>query len=278
MSEPFYYEPITSDILCTHRRTTDNPTYYYHRHNTYEIYLFLQGNIHFYQNHHCYELSAGDLVLLSPFHMHRVVSEENTIYERITINISSAMLKNLSTETTDLASCFLKDEEEICKPVSLPDEQLASFISYSNKLSEALSSDSYGADIRTRIYISQILLLINECQKNLSPAPNIMPQLVQNIMLYIQEHLEDEITLADLSSKFYVSKTQISRSFKRHTGLTLRTYILDQRIQKTKQLLKRGYTISEACFSSGFSDYSNFMRSFKKMTGLTPGQFIKTSL
>ncbi len=275
MTESFSYEPIADDILCMHRKTNDNPTYYYHRHNHYEIYLFLEGNIRFYQNHHCYELSPGCLLLLSPFHMHRVVSEENTVYERITINISDSMLKSLSTEKTNLSACFLTDQGELLSPLSLSPAQISSFISYSDKLAEALSSDAYGADILVKIYTSQLLLLINECKNNLSSTPDVMPPLVKNIMLFIRKHLEEDLSLERLSGTFYSSKTQISRTFKRHTGLTLREYILDQRIEHSKYLLKKGYSISEACYSSGFSDYANFMRSFKKMTGISPGRFVK---
>ncbi len=275
MTEPFSYEPISDDILCMHRKTNDNPTYYYHRHNHYEIYLFLEGNIRFYQNHHCYELLPGSLLLLSPFHMHRVVSEENTVYERITINISDSMLKSLSTEKTNLSACFLTDEEELFSPLSLSPAQISSFISYSDRLSEALSANTYGADILVKIYTSQILLLINECKKNPSSTPDVMPPLVKNIMLFIRKHLEEDLSLERLSGTFYSSKTQISRTFKRHTGLTLREYILDQRIEHAKYLLKEGYSISEACYSSGFADYANFMRSFKKMTGISPGRFAK---
>ncbi len=275
MVEAFTYEPITAEVVCQHKKTTDNPTFPYHRHDGYEIYLFLQGNILFYQEDHCYVLSAGDLILLSPSQLHRVVSDTDSNYERIVINLAPSFLDSLSTENTNLKSCFTMEEGNLARPITLNGEQISQFISYSEKLSDVLLTKEYGSDIRTRIYASQLLLLINECQKNISTAPNVMPDLVKYIMRYIQENLTTQICLEDLAKNHYISKTQISRIFKKHTGLTLRSYILDQRIQRAKQLLWSDKNVSEACYDSGFVDYSNFIRSFKKSVGMSPGQYKK---
>jgi AraC-like DNA-binding protein/mannose-6-phosphate isomerase-like protein (cupin superfamily) len=274
MTEVFTYEPITEEIVCQYKKTSDNPTFTYHRHDGYEIYLFLKGNILFYQEDHCYVLSAGDLILLAPSRLHRVVSDTDSDYERIVISIAPAFLDALSTENTDLKACFVA-KEAMSRPITLNEEQISRFKTYSEELAHALLRQEYGWDIRARICASELLLLVNECQKNISSAPNVMPDIVKYVMRYIQENLTTQISLENLAKSHYMSRTQVSRIFKKHTGLTLRNYILDQRIQRAKQLLMTDKNVSEACYDSGFADYSNFIRSFKKGVGMSPGQYKK---
>ncbi|WP_341282735.1 AraC family transcriptional regulator [Paenibacillus sp. FSL H8-0537] len=104
---------------------------------------------------------------------------------------------------------------------------------------------------------------------------DIMPELVRNTMNYIEVNLARELTLEHLSEVLCMNSTYISRQFKKHTGLTIRAYILSRRIELSKYYLTEGMSITEACYQSGFGDYANFIRSFTKVNGISPGKFIK---
>ena len=104
---------------------------------------------------------------------------------------------------------------------------------------------------------------------------NIMPEIVLKTMQYIETNLTDELSLAALSSAIGYSPKYISSQFKRNTGLSLREYIFDKRIEHSKKLLMKGKSVSEASLMSGFNDYSNFIRSFTKKTGTSPGHYMK---
>ena len=62
----------------------------------------------------------------------------------------------------------------------------------------------------------------------------------------------------------------LSRLFKQYVGTSVYNYITVTRIANAQKLLKNGATVTEACFCSGFEDCSNFIRTFKKLTGETP--------
>lgn len=277
MKNGYIYEPYYSEVLCNYKKTKGYQTYPYHRHNGYEIYYFIQGNINLYIEDKCYLPRPGDLAILAPNCLHRIVSLDEQAYERITINIKESVLERLSTATTDLAACFHTGNLREQAPIQLPDEMRGKFVSLTGALEEALGSHGYGADIMIQVYLSQILLLINKTYQQCSAMQNnIMPPVVKDTMNYIQENLDQEITVADLSGHFYRSATYISRLFKKHTGLTLREYILDCRIEHAKKMLCAGHSVSEACYESGFHDYANFIRSFKKVVGVAPGKYRKT--
>ena len=107
---------------------------------------------------------------------------------------------------------------------------------------------------------------------------NIMPRIVIDAMKYIDANLNTELTLEELSLSINYSPNYISTEFKKHTGLSLREYILDKRIECAKKLLMDGKNVSDACLMSGFNDYSNFIRSFKKKTGISPGHYAKAGM
>lgn len=100
-----------------------------------------------------------------------------------------------------------------------------------------------------------------------------MPKLICHTMFFIKNPLTEPIYLSELSKNLCLSSDYISHEFKKYTGLTLRSYILNERITLAKTLLAEGKNVTEACYMSGFSDYSNFIRSFTKIIGISPGRY-----
>ena len=271
----YNYMPVKEDILLSHRTTTTrNATFPYHKHDGYEIYLFLSGNIHSYIEQECYPLKRGDLVTFHPMEMHRVICLDEQPYERISINVKIPYVDKLSTSRTDLHCCFENRPLGKNNVANLSSQEISNFILLSHNLGNSLSSSTYGSDVLCNVYLSQLLLLVNQAfQNTIAQTRNIMPSMVSDTMHYIEAHLTEEITLKCLSAEFYTNGTYISRQFKKHTGLTLRDYILNKRISLAKLHLASGKSVTEACYLSGFTDYANFIRSFKKHTGITPGKY-----
>lgn len=278
MNEPFelVYDPIQQDFLYLHRTTTYNLGSFYHRHEAYELYLFLRGNVNFYIENSCYHLAPGDLLVIHPEEMHRSFSLDELEYERITINLQKSLLQRLSSPATHLSECFDYRPKGKGNILHLKEAELEQFLQWTGELEEALASDAYGADIKAHCCLAQLLILTNTVFQNASFTPaDIMPELVRATMDYIEMNLAQEITLEQLAGIFHLNSTYISRQFKKHTGLTLRAYIVDRRILFAKSLLSEGLSITEACYQSGFNDYANFIRSFTKITGISPGKFAK---
>jgi AraC-like DNA-binding protein len=185
-------------------------------------------------------------------------------------------LHRLSTPATHLSGCFDYRPKGKGNIVHLEEAQLKRFLQLTGDLEEALASDAYGTDIQANCCIAQLLVLTNTVFHNASFIPtDIMPELVRKTMDYIEAHLAQDITLEQLAGIFHLNSTYISRQFKKHTGLTLRSYIVDRRIALAKSYLYEGLSITEACYQSGFSDYANFIRSFTKIVGISPGRFAK---
>lgn len=272
------YSPIGEPYLCYRNQTKENvhsPLIPYHRHDAFEIYLFLGGNMKLYIEQSCFLCKPGEMYLISPDQFHTVSCNGDCEYDRIIINIKDELVRKMSYEDVYLGECFSIESLDQVKHIALSESELDEFLTLLHQFQEMRIRAEFGYSLLTNAYLTQILVFINRLflHQRLEGSKNIMPPLVQNVMEYIREHLSEQITLEELSEKFFFNGKYISRCFKKHTGLTIRTYILDQRIAMAKKLLSEGCNVSEACYRSGFSDYANFIRSFTNAVGVSPGKY-----
>lgn len=91
---------------------------------------------------------------------------------------------------------------------------------------------------------------------------------------FIGEHLEDDLTLADVAEAVGFSQFHFAREFRKSTGLTPQQYLVAQRINRAKELLIKGeLPLVEVSIQAGFKNQSHFTTLFRKFTALTPKAF-----
>jgi AraC-like DNA-binding protein len=101
---------------------------------------------------------------------------------------------------------------------------------------------------------------------------------VIGIRNYIENNYNANLNLDLLSNAQYVSKYHLLRLFKKYYGQTPRQYLIDKRIEKSKEQLKNGLSVTETCFAVGFESLSSFSTLFKTKTGKSPTEFQKEQL
>ena len=95
--------------------------------------------------------------------------------------------------------------------------------------------------------------------------------LVRRIKQYIETHLQEPITLADIGEAAYFSPIYCETVFKKETGSPIGRYIARRRVNEAERLLLEGtLSLREVAAAVGFADYNYFARTFKKVTGRTP--------
>lgn len=270
---------LINGIGCFHRTFADfvtgaNPPYHRHE-DTYEIYLYIKGNLKMYVEQHCFIPSPGTLVLVRPNELHRCLVLDNSPYERIVINVNRECLNALSSEHSNLLTCFHPASQNTFRITQISPSTLTKFVTYTDDFLRYQQSDIWGKDLLAATCIIRLLVLINQCFLSCKGEKfnNIMPEIVIETMRYIEAHLTDGITLSGIAEKLNYSSNYLSKQFKIHTGLTLREYIFDKKIEAAKSALQEGMSVSNACTTAGFNDYANFIRSFTKKTGISPGRY-----
>jgi len=102
-----------------------------------------------------------------------------------------------------------------------------------------------------------------------------VPDFVNRLQHYIDEHYANRmLSLKLLEDEFGYSLAYISRSFKKHKGVNISSYIASLRLNRAKELLRNSdLSIGDIIASVGYSDSSAFSRTFRAHEGMTPGAY-----
>ena len=94
---------------------------------------------------------------------------------------------------------------------------------------------------------------------------------------FIHENYQNDISLADISDKFKISRSYVSTQFKDSTGQNFKDYLNMYRIKKAKDVLSENpkFLIKDLAKLVGYNSVNSFIRIFNKYEGMTPGQFVK---
>lgn len=93
---------------------------------------------------------------------------------------------------------------------------------------------------------------------------------------YMNAHLSENISLATISDELGMSQYYFCRLFKKSTGITPHAYLTQQRVERSKELLKKKeYTMLNIAIECGFANPSHFAKHFRRHTGIPPNQFRK---
>lgn len=124
-------------------------------------------------------------------------------------------------------------------------------------------------------------LLKQQVRDRLQAVSKIMTQqhtkdnfFIHDIAKYLERHYQQEISLQDIAARFFLSREYIARKFKQEYGVTLLDYLSRFRIDKAKQLLHNPHLrIAQVAEMVGYQDEKYFSKVFKKLEGITPGEF-----
>ena len=271
------FTALESDILCECKTITEpiDPSKDIHNHDGHEILLVLDGSMNLYTEFGGIKLQHGNLICIHEFDFHRgeLITKEK--YDRIVINVKGLVLKQISSQMTDLESCFQKHPSIPLNVIQLTKEEISTFESCARSLQQSLSGKNMGDDLLIDAYLKQIMVMVNRhfLSHEIPVHTEIMPSLVVETFKYIENHLSEEITLKKLEDHIHHNGTYISRCFKKITGISLQQFIITKKIAVSCKLLREGHLPCDVCYMTGFNNYSNYSRTFSKYIGLSPKQY-----
>lgn len=229
-----------------------------HVHDSLEIYVLEEGDVSFVAESNIYKLARGDAFVAKPNELHNCILNSDGKHVHFCFWF-------------ELPNGFLFPElvnREFGKNnlISLPPNEKERLL--------AVCKELYAEKSFRKRYV-RALELLELLSGNTSPdsVQEGFPPVLQRILDDANENFTHISSLEYFTEKYFVSASTLQRLFKKYLNVSPGTYIEIKRLAYSRKLLRDGKSVYDACFSSGFSDYSNYIRLFKKRFGSTPRRY-----
>ncbi|RED61810.1 helix-turn-helix domain-containing protein [Cohnella lupini] len=246
-----------------------------HYHSTYEIYYLLSGRRNYFIKDSAYSVAAGDLVFINKYDVHKTSVLGSPQHERIVMNFSDAYLgSDHPLFRPDLLHVFQREHHLYRLK---PQEQW--FVEeLFRKMAEEIKRQEDGFELSVRLLVTQLLLFavrmrdadVPVTDDPLSPTHRRIAEVVK----FINSRYQEKLPLTELSERFDMSPSYLSRTFKRVTGFSIVGYHNLTRVREAQSLLARSNAkITDISERVGFEQFAHFNRTFKKITGTNPTRY-----
>lgn len=265
---------LKDDFRIFHLTTEEKKDFDFHYHEFDKIVIFIRGHVTYCVEGRNYELKPYDIVLVHAGQVHRPIVHDNSTYERIIIYISPNYMSRYKKPEYDLGACFLKAKEEHTNVFRITTLKKSKLYETTIELENSFSSAEYATELYHEVLFLEFLIHLNRAileQKVSYLATDAYNEQTQRVIEYIEQHLTEELTIDSIAEHFYMSRYYLMHLFKADTGDTLGNLIANKRLMLARDLILQGMGVTEACYASGYRNYSSFSRAYKKTFGTSAG-------
>ena len=264
--EVFYY----SD---THFRSVGS-----HSHGYYELYFFEEGAVTMEIDGRGHSLQPGDVIVIPPGMDHRAsLTNPEKPYRRFVFWLREPFLKALETKSPDCSYLLRRAETRSRYVYRFDPVAFNALRTRLFTLLDEIHADRFGKATAIELIITDLLLFLSRTVYEQEQRRNRKEQLsrYEAITAYVDEHLDEPLSLDALARQFYISKYYLVHLFRENTGLSLHQYILKKRLAACCDAMQGGAAVGEVYRQWGFGDYSAFYRAFRKEYGMSPSAYLE---
>jgi len=241
-----------------------------HYHDCHQIIYIKEGSVELDINGNTETAYDGDIIIISRFENHSIRSLNHS-YKRYVLRISA----NLPNDDK-IFSVFTNRPKEFNNIISLKQSK-NDIENILNRIINEYSSENSLTKKLQNLLITELLIYISRILPyELNEYNSKGFDLVRDLKNEFENYYYQEFRLDDLAIKYNISVSTLTHTFKKIVGVSVYEYLLSCRMAIAKNYLaKSDLSIGEIVEKCGFTDNSNFSRSFKKINNITPLEFRK---
>lgn len=261
-----------------HLKDTAMKPYDFHYHDFIKILVFLSGDVSYCVEGKTYQLQPYDIILVNAGEVHKPIIHSDKEYHRMVFYISQEFLLSYKTDSFDLSYCFQKAKKEKTHVLRISSNTMSPLYQSCKKLEQSFHDEDFAAELYHKLLFIEFMIHLNRASIHDSISfleTNCANPKVISVIEYINQNLTDELRIDEIADKLYLNKFYIMHVFKEETGYTIGSYITAKRLFLAREMIAKGYPITDACFSCGFNHYSTFSRAYKKMFKDIPRTLLK---
>ena len=239
--------------------TYPNPNFHICRTGaTYFILEFiLSGKGYLVLNGRTYPLKANDVYLLEPGSTHEYYADKDDPFKKIWVNFKSDLFFTIFNEY-DLKQTYVFPDTDIFEEMSsiLALEEVSV---YNDHIYKTASK-----------YLFSIFMKLAE-KRQITPDGSVI---AQQILAELDKAIDGTVSIEEICSKLFISRSKLIREFKTHYHVTPHAYLISRKIDFAKMLLQNTtHSIKSISTHLGFADEHYFSNIFKKKTGISPSEY-----
>lgn len=252
----------------------------WHWHPEIEMTLILSGQIEYQIEDTTYILSKGDGMFCNSNSLHSGHMHKNQDCTYLSITFHPRFLYGYENSILNTKYVSFITSNELWSSL-----RLEKTVTWQQNVLECMHkiyelSENAPEDFELQVH----MLLLNIWQRlyqhfSSHPIDEQKPkqhlQRLRDILLFIEGHYNQDISLEDVASSANICKSECCRFFKKHMGITIFDYVLYLKIQSSLPLLKKTDSITEVASLVGFSSPSYYSQIFKRYMKCTPKEYIK---
>ena len=282
-----------------------------HIHKEYELLLFMSGGASIRIGSRMYQTRPGDLFLINNREYHKTEGAEGAAYSRYVLMFDPDWILGREPALGYRFSRLFEDREEGGVRLHLSGGTLEQVIRQMERI-EGYSRrrEDEAGQVLLKLCILELLVKLDEFSRSLEagggdgwencgragwgkvgrePSSSVgrepgtttrkqgtaLPdrERVEQIKSYVREHIDERLDLEDIARQFYISSHYLSHYFRRETGFTLGQFIAQAKIDRAKELLQKGFSVTDTAISLSYNSDSHFINTFKRLTGTTPKRY-----
>ena len=234
-----------------------------HHHAFYEVHIIRAGSQQYEIENKKITVSEGELLFISPYTPHLVVSETDD-YKKSAVNFALSEDSPLLPKISHL-------------PPYVVAEASADLLSRLDFLSGEYANPSAFSEHMSEICALECVLLVlrligarDESERRPAPLNDMRLAMAKQ---FIRDNVQAGFSIRELAAYCYIGEKQLSRIFYREENCTVAEYIRAERIKHIKSLLEGGYSVRRISEMMNFSSEYYLNSFFKKHVGIAPGAY-----
>ena len=238
-----------------------------HSHSVDEISLIINGDITYISDDIITKVSGKSLICSKAYHLHNPYISPDCLYERYQLSVHFEHLYDT------LPAIYQMSTPSFIAPLS--DEDFRDLSDYISILDRMYKNTKLESDVlKKNLVLGALYIKINEIFKTTDLTPvKLTGTYINDVISYIELHYAEKITLEDLASVFYISRTKLSTDFKKTTGMTINSFHTLTRLKNAKLFLETGMSVTETAEKCGFATSGYFINTFVAHNKLTPFKY-----
>lgn len=244
-----------------------------HSHTFYELLFCRGGSLQYLLGTQRYRLQRGDIVYIPPGTSHRPLLLDKLVepYTRYVLWASPAFAEMLHGAFPQEE--LLPAEAFLLRTAATPWQEELGGLFRTGVQENYTRAPGWQAAV-----CGNTLQLLVQTARARAGEHALRPQaerqeLLDALLVYIENHLQDRITLAGTARRFLVSESSVNQLFRKRMKVSFYRFVTQRRLIAAKVLLQDGLPAEQISARVGFGDYSSFYRAFKREYGISPAEY-----